>query len=285
MPAEVQIRETLVTQATEPGAVMLGDYGNCQPVVRFRRHGLRIGESYFFEQSMPSYRGLDLMRMAGVLQPYDSAGWSIASTIVLDLQRTEDELLRQMEKTTRYEIRRGTEQGEFAMEMFLSPQAETIARFCDFYDLAANYKFRRPIYRPRLYSLAAFNMLLLTSAATTTSTPLVWHAYVAGKERIMLLYSASSFRENEGSAARNLAARANRCLHWNDMVQAKRAGAALYDMGGIDIKNKSPKTSRIAQFKRGFGGEIVSTYARTFATSLKGRLALGLLSLATSKYQ
>ena len=232
---------------------------------------------------MPSCHDLDFMRMAGVLQPYDSTGWSIASTIVLDLQRTEDELLRRMEKTTRYEIRRGTEQGEFAMEIFLSPQAEAIAQFCDFYDMAANYKFRRPIYRPRLYSLAAFNMLLLTSAGTTT--PLVWHAYVASKERVMLLYSASSFRENESSAARNLAARANRCLHWNDILQAKRAGAALYDMGGIDTENRSPKTSRIAQFKRGFGGEIVSTYARTLATSLKGRLALGLLSLATSKYQ
>jgi lipid II:glycine glycyltransferase (peptidoglycan interpeptide bridge formation enzyme) len=93
----------------------------------------------------------------------------------------------------------------------------------------------------------------------------------------MMLYSGSRFRQFKDNSVRNLIGRANRLLHWYDMLMFKNRGILRYDMCGIDITQRTPETTRIAQFKRGFGGQIVPTCSETSPRSLKGTLVISIL--------
>lgn len=287
MPNLRQTRMTILEQAAEKIEL-------CPPppkhicrvdeVIVFRRNGLRIGEFYFSNSPVQPPQKVDLFRIAGVLDPREPDKWKAANTLIINLTQGEEELFSQVQKTTRYEIRRALDKDELALTTYANPSLEEVAEFCDFYDEFAGSRSLRPIFRPRLYSLARANMLVLTSAGKQVETPLVWHAYVASQKRMMLLYSASLFRHTETSADRNLLGRANRCLHWKDILHAKKIGALLYDMGGIDIVGEDPQKARIAEFKRGFGGQVVATYFRTCPRSFKGRLVQRLLGLMSMQY-
>lgn len=76
---------------------------------------------------------------------------------------------------------------------------------------------------------------------------------------VLLLYSASLFRTSDHATDRAAAGRANRFLHWHDMLHFKMSGCATYDPGGIDVFGRSWETARIASFKRGFGGFVRPT--------------------------
>jgi lipid II:glycine glycyltransferase (peptidoglycan interpeptide bridge formation enzyme) len=94
-----------------------------------------------------------------------------------------------------------------------------------------------------------------------------------------MLYSGSVLAESGDSATRNLVGRANRYLHWHDIRLFKERGFDLYDFGGLDVDERTPKTAGIARFKRGFGGRVVPVYSLTKARSLRGAAAQRILSL------
>jgi hypothetical protein len=100
----------------------------------------------------------------------------------------------------------------------------------------------------------------------------------------MLMQSASLFRDAETSAERNMIGRANRYLHWRDMLAFKAFGCLVYDLGGVDLAGRDPATTRIAAFKRGFGGEVRATYWRSQPVSVKGRLAAAVFRARRSDF-
>jgi hypothetical protein len=63
------------------------------------------------------------------------------------------------------------------------------------------------------------------------------------------------------------------------MMHFKVSGCTIYDLGGIDVAGRDPATMRIAEFKRGFGGEVRPTYVGSRAVSMKGRAARTLLRM------
>ena len=92
-------------------------------------------------------------------------------------------------------------------------------------------------------------------------------------------YSGSVLAESADSGARNLIGRANRYLHWHDIRLFRERGFRLYDFGGLDVDERSPKTAGIARFKRGFGGEVRPVYSTTSARSLRGAAVRRILAL------
>ena len=88
--------------------------------------------------------------------------------------------------------------------------------------------------------------------------------------RVRLWYSASNFRQYEKqNLSRNIIARANKSLHYDDMKYFKRKEYLLYDFGGYAYKTDSPDLIGINNFKDQFGGDLVeeSNYS-TFLYSL-----------------
>jgi len=247
-------------------------------MIHFVRNGIQIGEIYFTETPPVPQLRVDLLRFISVLSPADPLQhWHQGYTLIIDLSQPEEDVFSQMEKDTRYEVRRAMTKDNITISYTRDRNTGELTAFCRYYDEFAQAKALRPVYRERLEQLAQHGMLTLSRAQREDGTILVQHAYVTSGMQASLLHSASHFRLSNETASRNLIGRANRYLHWQDMCIFQQQGIAVYDMGGIDATGRTPETTRIAEFKKSFGGTIVPVYSKTTHCSLKGLLALHLL--------
>jgi hypothetical protein len=251
----------------------------------FRRKGLTIGEVYFRSTRPAGLRRVDLVRH--VSAPAPPPRRRIAGdlhSLTIDLTPEESTLFEALESETRRLVRRAADRDQLRAVTFDAPDEATITEFADAYDRFAATQALAPCYRPRLLALAATGNLSLSAARTEDDRTLVWHAYVGFGPRSQMLHTASALHEVGANAERNLIGRANRLLHWQDMLHFKERGFDVLDLGGIDVTGRSEKTTRIAQFKRSFGGEAVPVHSWTEPASLKGALALAALRLRGNDY-
>lgn len=247
--------------------------------VIFKRNTIKIGEMYFNEKPFPEILPVDLVRFVGVLHPSNESGWKKSDTLIIDLTKSEEVLLKEMDSGTRYEIRRAIDKDSLIHKIISTSEKTNIDIFCDYYDEFAQSKSLPSIFRHRLYALALNKNLLLSSISNSEGIILVQHAHLLTKERAMLLYSSSKYRDTVDKATRSLVGRANRLLHWKDMLFAKENQIRMYDMCGVDITNKNQETTKIAQFKLGFGGTIISCFSLTKSSSIKGLFVTKILRL------
>lgn len=250
-------------------------------VIAFRRRGVTIGEAYFSAAAAdaPGVPRIDLLRIVAAFSPPSERGVRKRHTLVIDLGDDEDRLLEQMSKDTRSKIRRAMQRDPLEVTSAAEPSGAQVDEFADFYDRFAAAQSVAPAFRPRLHALAQGGNLVLSGAAGEDGEVLVRHAYVATRGRGYMLYSGSVLAESEASDTRNLIGRANRYLHWSDIRLFKERGFRLYDFGGLDVDERSPKTAGIARFKRGFGGEVRPVYSTTSARSLRGAAVRRILAL------
>ena len=184
-----------------------------------------------------------------------------------------------MSKDTRRKIRRAMQKDPLRVAGSVQPSSAAVDEFSDFYDRFASAQSVSPAFRPRLHALANQGNLVLTTATDEDGAVLVQHAYVAARARSYMLYSASVLAQSADSDVRNLIGRANRYLHWHDIRLFRDRGYDLYDFGGLDVTGRSDKTAGIAQFKRGFGGEVRPVYSSTSPRSLLGTAVQRILGL------
>jgi lipid II:glycine glycyltransferase (peptidoglycan interpeptide bridge formation enzyme) len=245
----------------------------------YKRKGLRFGEM-FYEVESETKGKVDILR---ILSSDKLTNFKLPAkeghTLVIDLSHDEQALFDEMDKGTRYEVRRSMSKDNLVYKYNNECSNHDVQMFCDYYNTFAASKNLRPVFRPRLDLLALDKRLVLTSSLGNDNSVIVWHAYFLCGSRIVLLYSASLFRQTDDSSLRQLIGRANRFTHWNDIVTSKRNGCLLYDMGGIDITNRTDETQRIAVFKKGFGGSIVMNYNYTLPKSILGYAACKVLGI------
>lgn len=181
---------------------------------------------------------------------------------------TIDEILSQMRKNTRYEIRRALNRDKLHTVIIAEPSKDDVAEYIEYYNKFAASKKMHPIDEQRVRALTGKNMYAITKCFDDEDNILVEHAYYLDKKgkRTMLATSASLFRENENPEYRNLIGRANRMLHYKDLLAFKELGYEVYDYGGIGDYNDELKA--IAEFKLGFGGDV-KTYDASFVLHLK----------------
>jgi hypothetical protein len=249
-------------------------------LIRYRRYGVDVAEAYFEDALPEPLPRVDLLRRLAVLEPASKGPWRRRHTLSIDLTQSEDDLLAAMGKSSRYKVRRAMTRDGLTCATFGSPTAEVRREFADYYDEFAPSKALRHIFRRRLDVMAGSGVLVLSHVTRGGERPLAWHAYAASSQRALLLYSASLFRDYADSSDRNAIGRANRFLHWHDMLWFKAAGCAGYDLGGFDPTERDPVTRQINEFKQGFGGRMQPTHTSTAALTAKGRLAKTLLRVA-----
>ena len=73
---------------------------------------------------------------------------------------------------------------------------------------------------------------LLTKINSDDINGACYHAYVYDNKYTRLLYSCSEFRSQD-KEARNFIGRANKYLHWQDILFFKNNNLVCYDFGGI----------------------------------------------------
>lgn len=157
--------------------------------------------------------------------------------------------MKSFTKNTRYEIRRAEkDRVEFQIEHDLSI-------FINFYNKFAAQSGLKPIKSLSEYKESN----ILVTKAVKENRILCMHVYLLDKEsyRARLLYSASHFRGLDDIKLKGSIGRANRFLHYNDMIYLMDLNYKYYDFGGYAPMTKDISLININKFKDSFGGELI----------------------------
>lgn len=231
----------------------------------------------WFEDECPTkgeMRGVDTLQMHASASPcFAFCGKRVQGapqhTLWTDLTRGEDELYLLLGKTVRNEVNRAKREevkvdglgGLASHPGMLDIMEETYNGMCREKGLGWSFP------RAEVASYDAGGGLLM-SVAWAEDSPAVFHTYVLAGRTARLYQSCSEFRF-DGSAHRNAISRANRYLHWCDMLELKGRGFKTYDWGGVgSLENPGG----IDKFKMGFGGEGLTLYNGKVAVSLKAKV-------------
>jgi hypothetical protein len=232
-------------------------------LIIYKKHNLKYGITYFDEPYTD--RGVDIVQ-----EWQYSMGKKFSAefyTLCINLNEDEETIFSRFEKNTKYKINRAKNRDKIITQT-LDPQSEKI-RFKDFYNAFAASKGLSPLGEKEIDLLIAHDMFVIRSASWNNET-IVYHSYITSNGRARLAHSASFFRESLDSSYRNMIGRANRLLHWDDMVYFKILGLSLYDLGGISMDSANKETAAINQFKECFGGFVVKEYKSWVPVSVKG---------------
>ena len=200
-------------------------------------------------------------------------------TIHVDLRLSEQSILAAFAKNVQYEIRRAERDGvDFVV-------SNNVSEFVLFYNSFAYSKRRNSIKEADLNKMG---QNILFTIALHGGASIVMHSYLIDNDsaRVRLLHSASNFRAMKSSQDRALVGRANRFLHFRDMLYFKEAKYNLYDFGGVSIDESDEELRKINDFKKGFGGIVVdeSNFLNLLLVlGLKLRELLLIISMAVFK--
>lgn len=230
----------------------------------------RLAEIFFDEEvDVPD---VDLLEYIQRPAPVPGSRWREFSTLHLDLTQDESALLAGLSRSCRAKLRRA-ERDEIDVEVWSPAPPGVLEVFIEFFDRFAGGKGIRPAPAGRLRAFCDDGVLDL-SVATRHGRPLVWHAHLRTRSRVLLLHSPSLFREIPDSSRRNLIGRANRVLHWHDILRYKAAGFPLLDFGGWYPGTEDQELLRINRFKAEFGARLVREFHCEVPVSVRGRAAL-----------
>lgn len=236
-------------------------------MIRIQGRGAVYGEVWYDEEP-PRDCAVDILLYRQRQAPIADARTSPFLTMVTDLSVGEDAIMEKFGKDCRYKIRRADTKDGLRMEFVPDPESR-LDEFRAFYDAFARQKSLEPAYLQWLLAACKARQLVLTSASRDGEA-LVWHAYLVSGKAAWLQYTGSCFRNMENDY-RALVGRANRWLHWREMLRFKEMGIMRYDWGGLFEDESVPERAGINRFKKDFGGRQERSYDCTVPVSLRGR--------------
>lgn len=245
--------------------------GCANSIYSVRRRGpLRIAEFWFTEGAGCA---ADIARFMHVERRIATARCTPEYTIVIDLEAGEETLFTAMAPELRNQIRHAIRDGAVT-NLWRNPDEKVVRQFSALYDQFARQKNLSLISGAQLRALRQSGLLAISNVAADSGEVLAWHSYVCAGPRVRLLQSASLFRSLQASAERNAVGRANRFLHYKDMLAFKAAGVRLYDFGGWYHGGTDAELIRINRFKHAFGGNVELRYNCERGVTLLGKCAL-----------
>jgi hypothetical protein len=195
----------------------------------------------------------------------------ISYTVENGLEEDAGVIFSKFSKTVQVEIKQAEKK---AVQCFFH---DDVNRFTEFYNQFASSRKIDLISVRRLDEMKAF---LRLSYAVSDGKVLAAHSYLVDEEAgIARLMHAASQRLNEG-ADKQLIGRANKLLHYRDMLHFKTAGIKIYDFGGYANDTTDKGLQGINNFKMSFGGQkVVCNNYSSYAYSIikKAAAILGLL--------
>lgn len=240
--------------------------------IEWRHRGLRFREAWA-EESVGRH-GADIVRYRSRSEPLTRASCSLFVTLCTDLSLDPGELFATLHETARYHVRRGLTRDAFVIDRCLQPEVSMFREFMAFHTDFATRRGLAPLDLSLFRAYLDAGRLLLSRAEGPDGRALVWHAHVLGPGMARFVAGASGYRSLDDTAARAVVGRANRSLHWDDMMALRSAGTRIYDWGGWYTGSHDDALAAINRFKAQFGGREASTYDCLVAGSTLGRVFL-----------
>ena len=207
----------------------------------------------------------------------------IQKSLITNLNINNDELFNNISKTAKNEIRRSIKDNIKNIEYsskFLKNNSQILNEFEDCYNKmykskGLNVKLNKKLVKQYINA----NMFLLTVAIYNKKS-IVFHSYIIENNKARLLHSCSDFRNKDNN--KNLIGRANKFLHYKDMIMLKSKNIKDYDWGGI---TSFQKPNGIDKFKINLSGNSkqIKYYNEIIPTSIKGYLLVKILKIKNSK--
>lgn len=204
-------------------------------------------------------------------------------TLVTYLRNSEEDIMKKFKSNVRNEIRRAIREGVttkvYTSEMLIE-DTNIIKEFDDQHILMCkqkNMKTKREYKKLLSYAKAGY---LIITASFSNEKVCSYHVYITDKKVARLLHSVSVFRETSSNKERNEIGRANRMLHYKDILYFKSCAFNIYDWGGYSQKDE---LKSIADFKAGFGGEISDIHRYVFACSFISKLIVEIIKVFNLK--
>jgi lipid II:glycine glycyltransferase (peptidoglycan interpeptide bridge formation enzyme) len=228
-----------------------------------KKYGIKKSIIYFADKPMFSFNPF--------LKYYQCKGnnqywWLIRKpffTKVISLIKSPEEILLGFDKNTRYEILRSEK--EKIIEIL--PEG-SLSHFSQIQNEINKLKQNNT-----KINLSAYRDNICFTTCLFNGNPIIVHSYLMDKnlKRTRLLHSLSLSESIADKSVRAMYGRANRQLHYMDIVYYKEKGYLVYDLGGYAYNSLDNKLQGINKFKDGFGGELIeeSNYESLLIFSIK----------------
>ena len=223
---------------------------------------------WFPENGYVTKQRCDVCCYIGIQKLHSSNNQHIKfNSLISDLTLSKEELFNSFKKATRYDIRR-SERDEISIIHYNSRQLneDLYSSYKTIYEKM--YKSKGLLQEAPIDDMARFaaNDALVISSVNINKTPVVYHVYIVVGKHARLWMSCSAFRDNDDKQYREMLGRANKRLHFEDIIYFIDNGYTSYDWGGI-CSYEVP--TGIDLFKMSFGGEPITYYDETIIMSLK----------------
>ena len=199
---------------------------------------------------------------------------------MLDVTKSEDDLLREMRKTTRYLVKKMEKEG---VEIWMSTNPDDIEKFWPVYQSTVERQQFTPFKKLDLHK--EFELFAKENNA----------AFFFGSYRgeliaaaIIIFYNGQAFYHHSGSIQKSKDINASYLLQWRVIQEAKKRGCTLYNFWGISPVNRPEHPwAGLSLFKKGFGGfpeeylhaqdkPLTAKYAVNYAVETARRIRRGL---------
>lgn len=192
-------------------------------------------------------------------------------TLLVELNLDENNIFERFAKSVRYEINRAIQKDNLTINYYYKEFSETVLQqFINCYNDFAVEREKEKISGIEFEYYYKNNQLAITTISSNTDI-LIWHTYIIAEETARLKTSNSIFI-NQSNETKNLIGRANKLLHWKDILYFKNLNLKYYDFGGWYVGNDDKKLVGINKFKESFGGYKATSYNYVKLVSIKGKL-------------
>ncbi len=184
---------------------------------------------------------------------------------ILDISKPEEQLLKEMRKTTRYTIKKMEKEG---VEITQSTDAAGMEQFWSVYEAT----FERQQFTPfsKNYLKTEFELYSKDGQAVFFFGAFKGEVVAAA---IIIFYNGQAFYHHSGSRA-GAGSNVSYLLQWRVIQEAKRRGCTLYNFWGIAPDDKPNHAwTGLSLFKKGFGG-FAEAYLHAQDKPLTTRYAL-----------
>lgn len=198
-------------------------------------------------------------------------GSKLQYSLISDLSGNLEDIFNAFTPTVRNEIRRAEREGivcEQYESQDLVDHQELIDHFSKMYSGMYRQKGINAVLPLNAIEAYIRDRCFSLTVAKLNDEVCVYHSYIRGESISRLLHSCSEFRA-EDNTKRNAIGRANKLLHYNDMLYLKNKGIIRYDWGGIA---SFEQPNGIDKFKMSFGGSPIQYYNCTIEKSLRAKL-------------
>lgn len=173
-------------------------------------------------------------------------------TLHTALNKTDEEFLAEQNSTNKTQIKQ-------ARKLSITIRTGSFEKFLPFFN---DFSKEKGIGGTSLAKLESFGRenLEISEAVDDRGRVLAMHANLIDRSifRSRLIHSASARFADESDAG--LVGRANRLLHFENLIRYREMGLKVYDWGGIAKGTTDPVKMGINRFKEAFGGKEICEY-------------------------